>query len=234
MDPYYHFNSVLEERMDVLTSTVSTYLSTVRTVDTSTSLEYKTQRKNLKKLLKSTEGTLKDLQATVRAVSNDRLKFSHIDDDELSTRRAFVQGMSNRLHNEKQKVNSDEIKGKVLRDERDNVRRNAGSMGARNEAERDNTDFVVDQRADAAVMMRQQDETLEDLDGAVDRVGVLAGNINEELGRQNKMIDELGEDLDEAEERMGAVMGKLSKLLKTKDSCQLWTIISLTLILIVL
>ena len=86
----------------------------------------------------------------------------------------------------------------------------------------------------SAEMMRQQDETLEELDGAVDRVGVLAGTINEELAVQNKMIDELGEDLDEAEERMGAVMGKLSKLLKTKDGCQLWTIISLTLVLVVL
>ena len=50
-------------------------------------------------------------------------------------------------------------------------------------------------------MMRQQDEALEDLDGAVDRVGNMAEAINVELGVQNKMIDELGEDLDEAEAR---------------------------------
>ena len=83
-------------------------------------------------------------------------------------------------------------------------------------------------------MMRQQDETLDELDGAVDRVGVIAGAINEELSDQNKMLDELEGDLDDAEERMGMVMGKLSKLLKTKDGCQLWTIVSLTLVLVVL
>ncbi|GMI41644.1 hypothetical protein TrCOL_g13300 [Triparma columacea] len=90
MDPYYHFNTVLSERMDVLGTTVSSYLSTVSTCDTSTSLDYKTLRKTTKKLLKSTEGTLKDLQSTIRAVENDRGKFEHIDDDELSRRRAFV------------------------------------------------------------------------------------------------------------------------------------------------
>ena len=107
-------------------------------------------------------------------------------------------------------------------------------MVATNEREMGNTNFVVDQQAQASVMMRQQDETLEELDGAVDRVGVLAETINEELATQNKMIDELGEDLDEAEERMGVVMGKLSKLLKTSDGRQLWTIISPTLVLIVI
>ena len=134
----------------------------------------------------------------------------------------------------KSSVNSDHVKAKILSDERKAVSMRAGDLGARNEGERGNTEFVVDQRANAGVMMRQQDETLEELDGAVDRVGVLAGTINEELGKQNKMIDELGEDLDEAEERMGVVMGKLGKLLKTKDGCQLWTIVTLTLTLVVL
>ena len=48
------------------------------------------------------------------------------------------------------------------------------------------------------------------------------------------MLDGLGEDLDDAEEKLGVVMGKLGKLLKTKDGCQLWTIVSLAIVLIVL
>ena len=97
-----------------------------------------------------------------------------------------------------------------------------------------NREFVQDNQASASMMMRRQDETLEDLDSAVDRVGHLAGAINVELGQQNVMLEELETDLDEAELRMGLVMGKLSKLLKTKDGCQLWTIISLALVFIVL
>jgi syntaxin 6 len=38
----------------------------------------------------------------------------------------------------------------------------------------------------------------------------------------------------QAAEKMNFVMGKLAKLLKTKDSCQIWVIIMLTLVLVML
>ena len=39
----------------------------------------------------------------------------------------------------------------------------------------------------------------------------MAGNIHEELGQQNKMLNSLQDDLDDAEEKLGMVMGKLPK-----------------------
>lgn len=54
------------------------------------------------------------------------------------------------------------------------------------------------------------------------------------LSEQNRLLDELDGDIDDAGEKMNFVMGKLSKLLKTKDGCQIWTIVILALILIVL
>ncbi|GMH62204.1 hypothetical protein TL16_g09093 [Triparma laevis f. inornata] len=233
-DPFYHFRESLEERINVLETSISSYLLLIKTTNTSTSSEYKQQKKNIKKLLKSAESTLKDLNATIRVVENDRSQFSHIDDEELEKRREFVTGISGKLYNLKSSTTSQQVQQKIKDDEIAHTRSQAGTMGATNRFEQENTDFVINQKANATVMMRQQDEALEDLDGAVDRVGNMAETINVELGVQNKMIDELGEDLDEAEARMGLVMGKLSKLLKTKDGCQLWTIISLTLVLLVL
>ena len=61
-----------------------------------------------------------------------------------------------------------------------------------------------------------------------------AVNIHEELETQNRMLKDFETDLDEAAEKMNFVMGKLAKLLKTKDTCQIWTVIILTLILILL
>ena len=74
-------------------------------------------------------------------------------------------------------------------------------MGATNDQQRENTDFVLDQGSQAQVMMQHQDDVLEDLGLAVGRVGGMATAINEELGQQNKMLGELETDLDEAEER---------------------------------
>ena len=83
-------------------------------------------------------------------------------------------------------------------------------------------------------MLSQQDEALEGLDEAVTRVGIMAEDIHEELGQQNKMLADFDDDLADAEEKLGLVMGKLGKLLKTKNRCQLGTILVLCLIVLIL
>ena len=72
------------------------------------------------------------------------------------------------------------------------------------------------------------------LDIAVGNLHEKATVIKEEAELQNKMLDNLGNDLDDAGQKMGVVMGSLSKLLKTKDGCQIWTIVILAVILIIL
>ena len=81
---------------------------------------------------------------------------------------------------------------------------------------------------------QHQDETLDQLDAAVSRVGTMAENIHEEIGQQGKMLDEMESDLIEAEEQLGVVMGKLSDFLGTKDRFQLCTIAILFITAIVL
>jgi hypothetical protein len=48
------------------------------------------------------------------------------------------------------------------------------------------------------------------------------------------MLDNLDSDLEQATSKMDVVMEALQKLLKTKDGCQIWTIVILTIILILL
>ena len=96
------------------------------------------------------------------------------------------------------------------------------------------TDFIHAQHARTQATMQEQDESLEVLDGAVDRVHRMAEEIHGELKTQTRLIDDLEGELDETTEKMNYVMGKLAKLLKTKDSCQLWSIIVLTVVLVLL
>ena len=48
------------------------------------------------------------------------------------------------------------------------------------------------------------------------------------------MLADFDDDLADAEEKLGLVMGKLGKLLKTKNRCQLGTILVLCLIVLIL
>lgn len=173
---------------------------------------------------------------TVQLVESDRDKFSHIDDKELYERTALVHTSRDRLLRAKQEMQSEAVKAKLLQDERAKAVRRAGAnvLGARTDAERENTALIVDSQARQSLLMQHQDETLDELESAVTRVNFMAGTIHEEVGQQNKILTEMEEDLSNVEEELGMVMGKLAKFLHTKDTWQLGTILCLLATVVVL
>lgn len=195
--------------------------------------ELKDAKKQLKRHIKNAESTLKDVSTTVQLVEFHREKFPKIDNSELFDRKTLVQTSQDRLVSVKGEMNSEAVKHKMLQDERAKTLRRMQQEEDSKQHE-ENSSFIADSHAKASLLMQQQDETLDELDEAVTRVGVMAGDIHEEIGLQNKMLGEMEEDLTDAEEKLGLVMGKLAKMLKTKDKCQLGTILILSLTVLVL
>ena len=182
------------------------------------------------------ESTLRDVHTTVQAVENDRGKFLHIDDSQLFERKSLVETSRSRIQHAKSEMNSEKVKKKMLGDERQKAIRRSGDglLGAQNDLERQNTDFILGSQAQSSMLMQEQDETLDELGNAVTRVGEMAEQIGEEIGHQNKMLDDLDQDMTNAEEELGMVMGKMAKFLGTKDRWQLRIIFTLCLIVVVL
>jgi syntaxin 6 len=198
--------------------------------------ELKDTKKQLKRNIKHAEATLKDVQMAVNLIEGDRDKFHHISDQELYERRSFVQTSRDRINRAKQDMQSEAVKAKLLADERAKANRRAGTdrYGAKNAAQQEGTDAIIDSQARTSLLMEHQDETLDVLGEAVGRVSQMAEVIHEEIDQQNKMLTEMEEDLTNVEEELGLVMGKLAKFLKTKDTWQLKTIIILTGIMLLL
>lgn len=98
----------------------------------------------------------------------------------------------------------------------------------------ENSRFIKGQKQQTIQMIHQQDQNLDKLGQAVDRVGVMAKEINTEVKEQSIMLDGLDRDINDASNRLNVVQEALGKLLKTKDGCQIWTVVILTLILILL
>lgn len=236
-DPYFVFRSDLQNKLESADEYLADFLRIVHETDTAvSSLEYRDSKKQLKRHLKSAESTLRDVQKTVQAVENDRDKFPHIDDSQFFERKSLVETSRSRIQHAKDEMNSDVIKKKILSDERNKAvaRSGDGLLGAKNDEERQNTDFILDNQAQSSMLMQEQDETLDELGNAVMRVGEMAGTIGEEIGHQNKMLNDLDEDMTNAEEELGMVMGKLAKFMGTKNRGQLKTIMILTLIAIIM
>lgn len=198
--------------------------------------EYKDSKKSLKRHLKNAESTLKDVQTTVQVVENDREKFAHIDDAQLFERQSLVNTSRESIVKAKDEIHSQAVKQKLLEDERNKAVRRSGDglLGARTDAERKNTSYILDNQAQTSLLMEQQDETLDELGEAVSRVGEMAEGISEEIEQQNKMLGDLDEDLTNVEEELGMVMGKLGKFLKTKNRWQLRTILLLMLVMVIM
>ncbi len=199
-------------------------------------MEYKDSKRRLKRQLKIVESTLRDVHKTVQAVENDRDKFAHINDSQLFDRKSLVETSRSRIQHTKNEMNSEKVKKKMLVDEKQKAIRRSGDglLGAKNDLERQNTDFILDSQAQSSLLMQEQDETLDELGNAVSRVGEMAEQIDEEIGQQNKMLEQLDEDMTNAEEELGLVMGKMAKFLGTKDRWQLRIIFTLMLIVVIL
>lgn len=230
-DPFYVFKEDLTQKLNSMENNLQRYISIVQDTDTAVNNhQVKDEKKALKKSIKSVEGTIKDLQMTVVLVEKNRDQFLHIDSGELDQRKVFIQHASDAVHHAKREMSSDKIKSKMVQDERSLTLRRLGHN--HNTSETD--DFLMHNVTDARLMMQEQDDTLEELDEAVIRVGGIADQIHDEVTFQNKMLGDLEDDLVDAEEKLGLVMGKLGKLLKTKSRWQICTILLLILIVIVL
>jgi syntaxin 6 len=196
--------------------------------------ELKDAKKQLKRHVRIAESTLKDVVMTVQVVENDRLKFAHIDDNNLYGRNTLVQTSRDRLSRAKDEMQSEAVKAKLLQDERAKAARRAAGTMAGSDAETTVHRAIDSSHTRESLLMQHQDETLDELGEAVVKVGHMAETINEEIGQQNKMLSEMEEDLEHVEEELGMVMGKLAKVLKTKDRWQLGTIICLTFTVVIL
>ena len=98
----------------------------------------------------------------------------------------------------------------------------------------DNATFVSNQKQQTQRMIERQDDSLVSLGVAVDGLGRIAKDISGEVTEQGVLLDALDSEVTAAGQKMDVVTASLSKLLKTKDGCQIWTIVILTFILILL
>lgn len=99
---------------------------------------------------------------------------------------------------------------------------------------RENDSFVSDQKQVQLTKVQQQNDNLARLEMGVTSLGAMASEINQELKEQDKLIDGLGNEVDDASNRLNTVLANIQKLLKSKDSCQIWAIVILTFILVIL
>ncbi|CAN1857405.1 SYP61, partial [Linum perenne] len=99
----------------------------------------------------------------------------------------------------------------------------------------DDDDFIQSESDRQLLLIRQQDEELDELSASVERMGGVGLTIHEELLSQERIIDDLGNEMDSTSNRLDFVQKKVGTIMKKASAKgQLMMILFLVALFIIL
>uniref|UniRef100_A0A7S4PHY8 t-SNARE coiled-coil homology domain-containing protein n=1 Tax=Guillardia theta TaxID=55529 RepID=A0A7S4PHY8_GUITH len=156
------------------------------------------------------------MEDSIDRVMSNPSKFG-ISGDEIERRRIFVNSMKSKLSSIQSKDSerkSANVTGNGIAnsrstasDQREALLGNRDQEKAKQQAalEEDNENFIENENLRRALIMREQDESLDDLSLAVTRIGQMGLTIHHELKEQESLIDDLHERTDYSVNNMSDV-----------------------------
>uniref|UniRef100_A0A6N2L1Z7 t-SNARE coiled-coil homology domain-containing protein n=2 Tax=Salix TaxID=40685 RepID=A0A6N2L1Z7_SALVM len=86
--------------------------------------------------------------------------------------------------------------------------------GKSNQYTQDNDNFIQSESDRQMLLIKQQDEELDELSASVERIGGVGLTIHEELLAQERIIDDLGTEMDTTSNRLDFVQKKVAMVMK--------------------
>ncbi|KAF1790386.1 Syntaxin 6, N-terminal [Phytophthora cactorum] len=231
-DPFYVFKDELESKVSAVNQKHAKWRAILDAKDSPATKELPALTHQIEGAVATAEKSVKFLEETIVMVEANRAKFEHIDAAEIASRKAFVAATRKELQAVSAEISTDAVKARIRKEERKLMQpaRSSSSFRSNLTGQERNEQFLEDE----AQRQQEQDMSLAGLQTDITRLHGVTVEISSEVKHQNKMLDDLTDDVEEAQERMNFVMGRLSKLLKTKDKCQLGLILFLVAVLVVM
>ncbi|CAN6824376.1 unnamed protein product [Brassica oleracea] len=166
----------------------------------------------------SIEWQVDELEKAVAVAAKDPALYG-IDDAELERRRRWTSNARTQVRNVKTGVLAG--KGSAGAGNASEVRRELMRMPNSSEASRydqyggrDDDGFVQSESDRQMLLIKQQDEELDELSKSVERIGGVGLTIHDELVAQERIIDELGTEMDSTKNRLDFVQKKVGMVMK--------------------
>ncbi|XP_013595462.1 PREDICTED: syntaxin-61-like isoform X2 [Brassica oleracea var. oleracea] len=159
-----------------------------------------------------------ELEKAVNVAAKDPALYG-IDEAELERRRRWTSNARTQVRNVKTGVLAG--KGSAGAGNASEVRRELMRMPNSSEASRydqyggrDDDGFVQSESDRQMLLIKQQDEELDELSKSVERIGGVGLTIHDELVAQERIIDELGTEMDSTKNRLDFVQKKVGMVMK--------------------
>ncbi|KAL0656305.1 hypothetical protein Bca4012_076889 [Brassica carinata] len=165
-----------------------------------------------------TDRKVDELEKAVAVAAKDPALYG-IDEAELERRRRWTSNARTQVRNVKTGVLAG--KGSAGAGNASEVRRELMRMPNSSEASRydqyggrDDDGFVQSESDRQMLLIKQQDEELDELSKSVERIGGVGLTIHDELVAQERIIDELGTEMDSTKNRLDFVQKKVGMVMK--------------------
>ncbi|KAI9385371.1 hypothetical protein POPTR_011G059700v4 [Populus trichocarpa] len=234
-DPFYIVKEEIQESIDKLQSSFHQWERISCDMGDQVHLT-----KDLLAACESIEWKVDELDKAISVAGRDPSWYG-IDEAELEKRRRWTSTARNQVGNVKKAV----VAGREV-----NISGTASVSGMRRELMRmpnsqqadksnqytqDNDDFIQSESDRQLLLIKQQDEELDELSITIGRLGGVGLTIHEELLAQEKIIDDLGMEMDSTSNRLDFVQKKVAMVMKKASAKgQLMMILFLVVLFIIL
>lgn len=239
-DPFYIVKEEIQDSVDKLQATFRRYEQLLPR-----SGERGRLANDLLAGCESIEWQVDELDRAIAVAERDPVRFS-IDEAELEKRRRWTGSTRNQMEKLRKTVQADMEKS-LGQNHSANIRSN----GTRRELLRlpndhvgakpnqvmnpNNDDFITSETDRQVLLIREQDQELDELSVSVERLGGVGLTIHEELMGQEKLLEELDQDMDKTSNRLDFVQRKVALAMKKAGAKgQIMMIVFLVILFMVL
>ncbi|KAA8532316.1 hypothetical protein F0562_032349 [Nyssa sinensis] len=189
----------------------------------------------------SIEWQVDELDKTISVAARDPAWYG-IDELELDKRRRWTRTARTQVGNVKKAVAAGKELNGTSTSSVNGMRRELMRLPNSHQTDRpnqyiaqDNDNFISSESDRQLLLIKQQDEELDELSASVERIGGVGLSIHEELLAQEKIIDELGLEMDNTSNRLDFIQKKVAMVMKKAGAKgQIMMILFLVVLFIVL
>ncbi|CAI9302505.1 unnamed protein product [Lactuca saligna] len=234
-DPFYIVKEEIQESIDTLQATFHQWEHTPVASGAQTRLT-----KELLSNCESIEWQVDELEKAISVAARDPAKYG-IDQPELERRFKWTRTARTQVVSVKKSVMGTDLNGSSsstfsgMRQELMSLPSPRQQDRASHYIAKDHDDFISSESDRQMLLVRQQDEELDELSESVQRIGSVGLTIHDELHAQEKLLEELGSEMDSTSNRLDFVQKKVAVVMKKASAKgQMMMILFLIVLFIVL
>ncbi|XP_014523811.1 syntaxin-61 isoform X1 [Vigna radiata var. radiata] len=213
-DPFYVVKSEIQDSIDKLQSTFHQWEST------SNAAEQGRLTKEVRAGCESIEWQVDELDKAIAVASRDPSWYG-IDEIELESRRTWTSNARSQVVTMKKSLEAGKGSSTTSHSSVNGMRQELMRLPSSHKndtynqyAARDNDDFIESESDRQMLLIKKQDEELDELSESVRRIGGVGLTIHDELTAQDRILEELGSEMDSTTNRLDFVQKKVGMVMK--------------------